>query len=738
MPADKPARPVADKSPRDDATLDAQFVVNQFGETVNFSPSPGSDTAEDGPAAEANVPDRIGRYEIRGVLGQGAFGAVYRGYDNQLNREVAIKAPLLETGQDAESFLGEARQLAQLTHPSIVTVHDVGVEDGLCYIVSEYLPGQDLNYWMKDRQLSWQECVGIVISIVEALDSAHERGTIHRDVKPANIIMTPRGERLVPVLVDFGLAVSEANAGSIAAQRGRIAGTPNFMAPEQALGEGHRIDGRTDIYAVGVILYRMLSGKLPFRAKTVSDLLQVVIKDEPTPPRQFVRSIPKELERICLKAMAKQITDRYTTAADMAEELRALLEQGGTAPPAQITPAKPREPVTTREVTKILIADDHELSRFKLENDLTKWGHEVTSAEDGVQALEMFKSGEFSIIITDWMMPNMDGLELVQRIRELKTDDYIYIIMLTAKAEKQDIVAGMGAGADDFLTKPFNRDELQVRLRAGTRITKLMRDLSETNRRLQKTREAAAELQQSFVPDTKPTVAGYEFAWERRSVEEVGGVDMLNVFLLDENHVAFYVLDVTGEGAPATILATTLSRALSPAADPQSILAEHGENGTNRLRTPREVASELNRRFGRQEARQFFTLLYGVLNTDTREFCCTSTGHTPLLHQKKGKSPAMIDVPGFPIGMDPDSDDFSEQRFTLESGDRLLLYSDGLTDAMRADGEVYGAARLLSVLSKYTKTGVEETLAALLGDVDQFRGDAAPSDDISILGVSVE
>ena len=508
------------------------------------------------------------------------------------------------------------------------------------------------------------------------------------------------------------------------------------MSPEQALGEGHRIDGRTDIYAAGVILYRLLSGKLPFSAKSVSELLQIVIKDEPQPPRQFVRSIPKELEQICLKAMAKQITDRYTTAADMAEDLRTLLQQEVTTLASRSAPTTAREVVTTRDVTKILIADDHELSRFKLENDLTKWGHEVTSAEDGLQALELFQNGEFSIVITDWMMPELDGLELVRRIRAMDLPDYVYIILLTAKSEKQDIVAGMGAGADDFLTKPFHRDELQVRLRAGTRITKLLRELNETNRRLQRSHEAATQLQQSFLPTKKPEVEGYGFAWDQRSSGDLGG-DMLNVFQIDEKHLGIYILDVTGEGVPATLLATTLSRALAPAADPLTLLAERGENATHRLRSPREVACEVNRRFGRQEGKQFFTMLYGVLNTETREFCFTSAGHTPLLHQRQDGSTAMVDVPGFPIGMAPDSDDFSEQSLVLEPGDRLLVYSDGLTDTMRDDGEVYGAARLLEALSQCGSGEIDQTIATLMADLDKFRGDAPVSDDSSILGVSV-
>jgi serine/threonine protein kinase/serine phosphatase RsbU (regulator of sigma subunit) len=717
-----------------DKTLDAQFQVNQFGETVaHFS------TTTDGNTPDPKVLTSIGRYEIRGLLGRGGFGAVYHGYDVQLDREVAIKVPLLESKEEFQKlFLQEARQLAQLTHPSIVTVHDIGVDDGLCYIVSEFLAGTDLNHWLNEREITWQQAVDIAATILDALATAHALSTIHRDLKPANIIMTERADGSVPVIVDFGLAVSEANEASVVAQRGHIAGTPNYMSPEQALGEGHRIDGRTDIYAAGVILYRMLSGQLPFKAPSVSDLLQVVIMDEPRPPRQFVRDIPRELERICLKAMAKQITDRYTTAADMADELRALLKQHKVEIQQQQAAAKPKGQSATREATKILIADDHELSRFKLQNDLEKWGHEVTVAEDGEQAWELFQKGEYSIVITDWMMPKMNGLDLVAHIRGSNQADYVYVILLTAKSEKHDIVAGMGAGADDFLTKPFHRDELQVRLRAGIRITSQNRELNETNRRLQRSQEAAAQIQRSFLPTAKPQIAGYDFAWEHHSCGELGG-DMLNVIELDEQHVGLYVLDVTGDGVPAALLATTLSRVMSPAADPQSLLAEHDEKSAAcRLLTPIEVARKLNQQFGHQEGKQFFTFTYCVLNLQSRELRFASAGHTPLLHQQAGGSPAMLDVPGFPIGIDPDCDEFTEQAITLKSGDRVFVYSDGLTDTMNADGDIFGAAQLLEATRGSGFISLEQALRSLMAQLDEFRGSSQPKDDVSILAVAVE
>ncbi len=664
----------------------ADFVLNEFGETVSYL-SPTVVTAAAAAAAAAPdpvMPAAIGRYEIRGLLGRGGFGAVYRGYDRNLDRQVAIKVPLFNPSKAlAELFPQEARKLAQLNHPSIVTVHDVGVHEGVCFIVSEYLDGQNLNHWMQNRAITWTEAATITATLADALAAAHARSIIHRDVKPANVIMTQRADGLVPVLVDFGLALSEAFPASIAAEAGRVTGTPNYMAPEQARGEGNRIDGRTDIYALGVILYRLISGRLPFTAPRTREVLEAVVAHEPRPPRQFVRGLPRELERICLKAMAKNVADRYTTASDLAQDLRALIREHQDQLKLAATSARSTPTAAKRDAIKILIADDHELSRFKLKTDLEKWGHKVTTAEDGEQAWELFQRHRYAIVITDWMMPKLDGLELVKMIRAADCADYVYIIMLTAKAEKHDIVAGMGAGADDFLVKPFHRDELQVRLRAGIRITKLNRQLNETNRHLERGLEAAAQIQQSFLPTVKPHFNGYAFTWGHNPCGKLGG-DMFNVVALGDGRVGIYGLDVTGDGVPAALLATTLSRALAPASDPTSILVAHNDDGSvARVCEPVEVARELNRRFGVQVGRQYFTLAYGVLHLESRRFEFTSAGHPPLLYLQAGQAPTMLNVEGFPIGMAPEADPFQQRSVALQPGDRMLIYSDGIPDALR-------------------------------------------------------
>ena len=395
------------------------------------------------------------------------------------------------------------------------------------------------------------------------------------------------------------------------------------------------------------------------------------------------------------------------------------------------------------QLANILVVDDTAANLQVLAGMLKDRGYKVRPVPSGKLALLAVGREPPDLILLDINMPEMNGYEVCAR---LKADDRfkgIPIIFISALTEQLDKVKAFAIGGVDYVTKPFQMEELHARVETHLKIRRLQIELeranvrlADANGRMSRDLKAAAKIQESFLPREVPRVPGTDFAWIYRPCDELAG-DGLNIIELGGDKVGLYVLDVSGHGVASALLSVTLSRLLSPPSEPSSILIRDGEVGDRfDITPPTEVAARLNRLFPFDSATgKFTTMVYGILNAATGEFRYVSAGHPGPVHVPTGADPVILESEGFPIGLANDA--YEERSVRLGAGDRLYLYSDGVPEAVDPAGAQFGNSRLLEAIGQGRSDSLEESVVALIGKVARWHGSESPRDDISILAVEL-
>jgi sigma-B regulation protein RsbU (phosphoserine phosphatase) len=392
---------------------------------------------------------------------------------------------------------------------------------------------------------------------------------------------------------------------------------------------------------------------------------------------------------------------------------------------------------------KILVVEDDPVTQTLLLGWLQEWNHQVTTASTESEAKSFLKRTEFDLVLSNWYVSDMDGLDLCRHIRENPSPTYCYIILYTLRAGEMDFVSGMDAGADDFISIPLESSRLRVRIRAAERILTLRQELAEQNaslnrlneklgtayRTIQSDLQAASALQAGLMPTISDVHPCFRLDWLVLPSSFLAG-DNLNYFMMQDRYLIFYHLDVAGHGIPSALLSVTLNHLLSP--QPGSPMVRFDPQlELKRIVPPVDVVSELNRRF-QPQGDGYFTMIYGVLDTITREVRFCQAGHPIPLQVNQLGEVAPVGEGGFPVGLWPDMT-YEETTTTLVPGDRLLLYSDGVLECVNPEGVSYTVEQLKEQLSRTIKMPPKAALETIQSDLETWCVGKSFPDDVSML-----
>lgn len=394
----------------------------------------------------------------------------------------------------------------------------------------------------------------------------------------------------------------------------------------------------------------------------------------------------------------------------------------------------------------VLVVDDSAMQRKMLTKALRKWGYDVMEAESGMEGLKICMAHQVTMVISDWMMPGMDGPEFCSKFRQMERKGYGYFILLTSKAESREVAEGLNSGADDFLTKPFVFGELKARLRAGERIVEMHSQLVQKNKvvnealdtiqtlynSVQRDLSEARRLQQSLVPETEIDFGAGRATMLLQPCGHVGG-DLVGQFQVSESVIGLYSLDVSGHGVASALLTARLAGYLSGLSPTHNIALIDKGDGTFDARDPAETAALLNETLLRElETDHYFTIALSIIDLETGHVKCVQAGHPyPIVVRNKFRV-ELLGSGGLPVGLVPGAT-YDSFEFTLKPGDRFMLYSDGLTEAENPSGMQLDESGLAELLIRHSAVSGNELLKQVLAELNAFCGNADFDDDVSAL-----
>ncbi len=390
---------------------------------------------------------------------------------------------------------------------------------------------------------------------------------------------------------------------------------------------------------------------------------------------------------------------------------------------------------------RILVASNNEDTTKLIERYLSKWGYEFISTPDGNKAWELYQQEQFGIILSDWILTGIDGLELCRKIRaaekavDIDKLTYSYFIMCTDKKDTENIVEGIESGADDYIILPFDKAEFKVRIKTGLRLLRLGRSLASTNARLRKGLSQAAMTLTSMLPASR-TGPDLHIEWIFQPCTIIGG-DLFNVLALDKDHICIYAINVSGNGAASALFAVTLGNMLLPRRHIDSLTQSNDVVQSNWNLSPRSVVSTLNRRFPLEDPANsvYSTLFYAVINRHDLKMKWVRAGHPhPMVSSNKNLHLLAEGDP--PIGVFHDHK-FTEYSTQLHRGDRLFIYSDGITEAKSPSQEMFGIDRLKSIVSSSHDQSLGDIVKNIETALYEHNNNEQFDDDLSLLAVEI-